>query len=117
MAGQVLELLQWQYVAHVVYQDGTVTELRGTSQAWTQGHVYNELAETAKELNGWLSGCHIVQLDDDEPPWNPDTTPVVRVEKKEEASAWVDSAVFGVFESKYKGAALCTYKVEKDDVF
>jgi hypothetical protein len=117
MAGQVLELLQWQYVAHVVYQDGTVTELRGTAEGWTQGHVYNELVEAAKELNGWLSGCHIVELEDDDPPWTPNTTPIVRTEQKEEASVWADSAAFGVYKSKYKGAALCTYKVEKDDVF
>ena len=116
MAGQVVELIQWQYVAHVLKNDGRVVELKGTTQAWAQSSVYHELAGKAKELGGMLTGCHIVELDDDcDIPWTTDDTPDTRHAEEVTPRTWGSADAFGTWNSTYYGASLCTYKVEDEE--
>lgn len=112
----------FDYIAHVQKDDGSVIELAGTVEEKSHNSVYSWLLERATELGGWLVTQRISSTDPDEPWVDPNPKLIeLQPHSKSEAITTVVKEVtkcmfgsteqFGTYVNTYQGASLCTYKV------
>lgn len=113
----------FDYLAHIVREDGSVIELSGTRRQDNHNEVYQWLLKRAQELSGHLVSQNISDSGEDV-PWedavpNPLLMPDPKPERSTRArvvvpSVFDDTSVFGTFNDTYSGASPITYKVTKE---